>query len=90
MIVYTNFFVGPKMACQEGGHGNAPPKNTMKELHGFRRDKRWICVGNACIESCAIKWFLHQHVDETHGFHMEVGKFGHLSICLWGAKKNRP
>jgi hypothetical protein len=40
MIVCTNFFVGPKMACQEGGHGNiCPTKNTMKELHGFRRIK---------------------------------------------------
>jgi len=42
MIVCTNFFVGPKKACQEGDHGNAPPENTMEEMDGFTKDKRWI------------------------------------------------
>jgi hypothetical protein len=87
MIVCTNFFVGPKKACQEGDHGSAPPKNTMEELHGFTRDKRWICIGNVCIDSCAIKWLLHQHLDKTHGFHMEVGKFGHPLFIFGGERK---
>jgi hypothetical protein len=87
MIVCTNFFVGPKKACQEGDHGNAPPKNTMEEMDGFTKDKRWICIGNACVDSCSVKWLFHQHLDKTRGFHMEVGKFGHPSICLWGEKK---
>ncbi len=64
------------------------PKTQWKSCMGSQGIKGGI--GNACIDSCVVKWLLHQHLDKTHGFQMEVGKFGHPSICLWGAKTNRP
>ncbi len=57
-----------------------PPNHAMEDANWMQEGSRWNCKINGCTDIYAAKWLFHQHLDNKHKLHMEVGKFGHPSI----------
>jgi hypothetical protein len=80
-------FVGVNVASHKSDHGKIPLNHVMENVNWVHEGSRWICKFNGCINSYTIKWLFRQHLDNKHSHHMEVGKFGHPSICVGGPRQ---
>jgi hypothetical protein len=75
------------MASHESDLIEVPPIHAMEDADWVHERSRWKCKINGCIDAYMAKWLFHQHLDNKHGLHMEVCKFGHPSIRVaWGTK----
>jgi hypothetical protein len=51
----------------------------MEDVDWVHERSRWKCKINGCIDIYVAKWLFHQHLDNKHKLHMEVGKYGRPS-----------
>ncbi len=70
------------MVSHESDQVEIPPYHAMEDTDWVQEGSRWKCKINGCIDVSATKWLFHQHLENKHGLHMEVRKFGHPSICV--------
>jgi hypothetical protein len=63
-------------------HGDAMEKNEWVH-EGSRR----CCKVNACTSSYASKWLFCKHLDQTHGLHTQLSRFGRPSTRPRGLKQ---
>jgi len=75
------------VASHGNDRGKIPPNHVMEDVEWVHEGSRWVCKINGCTDSYAAKWLLHRHLDNKHGLHLEVGKFGCPSIHLGGPKQ---
>jgi hypothetical protein len=64
------------VASHESDHGKIPPNHAMEDVDWVHEESRWICKFNGCTNNYMAKWLFRQHLDNKHGHHMEVSKFG--------------
>ncbi len=57
-------------------HGDAMEKNEW-----VHEGSRWCCKVDACICFYAPKWLFCKNLDQTHGFQMQLSRYGCPSIC---------
>jgi hypothetical protein len=61
--------------------------NEIEENEWVHEGSRRCCKVHACISFYVGKWLFHRHLDQTHGFQMQLGRFRHPSTCLGGFKQ---
>jgi hypothetical protein len=62
-------------------------RNAMEENEWVHESSKRCCKVNACTSSYATKRLFCKHLDQTHGLHMQLGRFGHPSIRPRGFKQ---
>ncbi len=75
------------MVSHESDQVEVPPNHVMEDANWVHEGSRWKCKINGCIDAYVAKWLLRQHLDNKHGLHMEVGKYGHPSTRVGGPKQ---
>jgi hypothetical protein len=58
----------------------------MGENEWVHEDSIRCCKANACISSYVVKWLFRKHSNQTHGFHMQLGRSRHPSTHFGGLK----
>ncbi len=79
--------VGALVASHESDKIEVPPNDAMENVDWVHEGSRWKCKINGCTNAYAAKWLLCQHLDNKHGFRMEVGKSGCPSIRVGGPRQ---
>jgi hypothetical protein len=75
-LILNVIFVGALVDSQENDQIEVPPNHAMEDADWVHEGSRWKCKINGCIDVYAIKWLFCQHLDNSHGLCMEVGKYG--------------
>jgi len=75
------------MASCESGQVEVPPNHAMEDADWVHEGSKWKCKINGCTNTYATKWLLCQHLDNKHGFHMELSKYGRPSTHVGGPRQ---
>jgi hypothetical protein len=67
------------VVSHENDQVEIPPNYAMKDADWAHERSRCKCKINGCTYTYVAKWLFHQHLDNKHNLHMEVGKYGHPS-----------
>ncbi len=70
------------MASHESDKVEVAPNHAMEDADWVHEGSGWKCT-NAYV----AKWLFHQHLDNKHELHMEVGKSGHPFIHVGGPRQ---
>ncbi len=80
-MILNVVLVRASVASHESDQVQVPPNHVMEDTDWVHEGSRWKCKINGCTDAYATKWLFHQHLDNKHRLHMDVGKFGHPSTC---------
>jgi len=75
------------VASHESDYGKVAPNHVVEDVDWVHKGLRWVCKINGCIDNYAAKWLFCHHLDNKHGLHFEVGKFGRPSTHPWGPRQ---
>jgi iron only hydrogenase large subunit-like protein len=86
-LILNVILIGVLIASHESDQVGIPPNHPMEDANWVHGRSRWKCKINGCTDIYTVKWLLHQHLDNKHMIHMEVGKYGCPSICVGGPRQ---
>ncbi len=75
------------MASHESDQVEVPPNHVMEDADRLHEGSKWKCKINGCTNTYAVKWLLRQHLDNKHGFCMELSKYGCPFTCVGGPRQ---
>ncbi len=75
------------MVSHKSDQVEVSPNHAMEDVDWVHEGSRWKCKINGCTDVYAVKWLLHQHLDNKHGLRIEVGKYSCPSIHVGGPRQ---
>jgi hypothetical protein len=85
-MILNEVLIGASMALHENDQIKVPSNHAMEDANWVHEGSKWKCKINGCTNAYATKWLLCQHLDNKHGFRMELGKYGCPSTCVGGPR----
>ncbi len=86
-MILNVVFVGASVASHENDQVEIPPNHAMEDADWVHKRSKWKCKINGCTNAYAAKWLFCQHLDNKHGFRMELSKYGRPFIRVGGPKQ---
>jgi len=86
-LILNVVLVGASVVSHESDQIEIPPNHAMEDANWVHKGSRWKCKINGCTDAYVVKWLFHQHLDNKHELHMEVGKYGHPSTYVGGPRQ---